>query len=201
MNRTSLIAGGIVLIVAAAVGAAMVAGVSPTSAVVNGVTDGEPTDDDRETTVVTTSRTTTTGESTTTADGTTVDDGSSATTTTETTTADPPFAFAIERIQECGTTCRDVTVTLENRQADAATGVTVTTRIWAGNTTDDDPVWTGREDVGRLGSGERYTTTERVELSYSDGYAIERADGWVTVEVTIETDDRSITVTERRNVL
>ena len=55
------------------------------------------------------------------------------------TATSPPFAFTIDRIEECGLTCRDVTATLHNNQEVPATGVTVYSRIYAGqeSTTSD----------------------------------------------------------------
>lgn len=112
-----------------------------------------------------------------------------------------PFAVTIDRVEECGRTCRDVTVSLTNRQSDAASGVTVYTRVFVGNSTDeDDVVWRGTEDVGGLAAGETHTATRRVELSYSEAYEVRQADGWITVQTTVQTDERTITFTERRDV-
>lgn len=112
----------------------------------------------------------------------------------------PPFAFAVDAIESCGRTCRDVTSTLTNRQNRTATNVTVSTRIYAGNDTDGEPVWSGTEPVGRLDGGDAYTATRRVELSYRDGFAVQRAGGWITVQTTVTTADRTATLTDRRNV-
>ena len=57
-------------------------------------------------------------------------------------------------------------------------------------------VWQGREDVGRLAPGDSHTTTRRVELSLAEGAAVERADGWITVQTTIQSDGQTVTVTE-----
>jgi len=118
-----------------------------------------------------------------------------------TTTADsgPDFAFTVDRIEECGRTCRDVTSTLVNDGANA-TDVTVYTRIYAGNGTDGDVIWEGRERVGALDAGEPYTTTERVDLSLADAVAVESADGWITVQTTIQSTEETVTTTQRRQV-
>jgi len=112
---------------------------------------------------------------------------------------DPAFDFTVDRIEECGRTCRDVTSTLTNDGA-AATDVTVHTRIYAGNGTDGDVVWEGRERVGTLEDGESYTTTERVGLSLADGVVIRSAGGWITVRTTIRADEKTVTTTRRRRV-
>lgn len=116
------------------------------------------------------------------------------------TTSTPPFGFTVRSIEECGRTCRDVTSTLTNQQNDTVEDVAVHTRIYAGNTTDGDVVWEGSEDVGTLGAAEAYTTTRRVDLSLGDAFAIERAGGWITVRTTVETADRTVTLTSQRKV-
>jgi hypothetical protein len=112
----------------------------------------------------------------------------------------PPFDFTVGAIEECGRTCRDVTSTLTNQQNSTAESITVYTRIYAGNTTNGDAVWEGSEDVGRLEPDRSYTTTRRVDLSFGDAYAIEQADGWITVQTTVETADRTVTISEQRDV-
>lgn len=126
--------------------------------------------------------------------------GGSADTATATAIAD--FDFVIDRIEECGDTCRDVTSTITNQQDTDATGVTVYSRVFAGNQTNsDDRVWSGKEEVGTLPAGESYTATKRVELSLSEAYSVRQADGWITIQTTIQTDDQTITFVSRRNVL
>lgn len=107
----------------------------------------------------------------------------------------PPFSFTVDAVEECGRTCRDVTVTLTNDQDEAATGVTAVTRLFAGqdNTESDDLVWRTEVDVGTLEAGRSYTTTERVDLSLREALAIEQRDGWVTVLTTVRSDERTVT--------
>lgn len=114
----------------------------------------------------------------------------------------PPFSFTIETIDECGMTCRDVTVTLHNNQADPATGVTVFTRIFAGqdNTDTADLVWEGTEEVGTLEAGASHTTTRRVELSLQEARKIDNNGGWVTIVTTVQTDERTVTFTSSEQV-
>ncbi|MFB6301918.1 MAG: hypothetical protein ABEH78_03535 [Haloferacaceae archaeon] len=126
--------------------------------------------------------------------------GAGATTATGTATPRPAFAFTIDRIEECGQTCRDVTSTLRNEGDARATAVVVYTRVFAGNGTDGDVVWSGKERVGELPAGESHTATRRVELSYSEGLAVKNADGWITIQTTVESDQRTVTFTQRRDV-
>lgn len=113
-----------------------------------------------------------------------------------------PFTFTVDAIEECGQTCRDVTVTLHNHRNDTATGITVYTRIYAGrdNTAEDDVVWEQQRDVGTMDAGESITTTERVELSLRDGLKIEREDGWITVVTTVESDQETATFEDSMQV-
>lgn len=129
--------------------------------------------------------------------GTASADGSGTNTVTPEPT--PAFAFAIDRIEECGRPCRDVTSTLTNDGADA-TDVTVYTRIYVGNGSDGNVIWEGKERVGNLGAGESYTATERVELSLADAIAVESAGGWITVQTTVQSDETTVTFTQRRQV-
>ncbi|AFK20368.1 hypothetical protein E6P09_13330 [Haloferax mediterranei ATCC 33500] len=117
-------------------------------------------------------------------------------------TPEPPFVFQIDEIEKCGQTCRDVTSTLVNQQDADATGVTVYSRIFVGNSTDaDDEIWRGSEEVGNLPAGESYSTTRRVKLSLSEAFAVQQADGWITIQTTIETDEQTLTYSERRDVI
>jgi hypothetical protein len=121
----------------------------------------------------------------------------------ETTPPSPrPFSFTIDDIEECGRTCRDVTASLHNNQDEPATGVTVFTRVFAGedNTAEDDLVWQGREEVGAVDAGASYTTTGRVELSFQEAWKVNQHDGWVTIVTTVRTDQRTVTFRDSEQV-
>jgi len=111
-------------------------------------------------------------------------------------------AFTLETrdVEHCGMLCRNVTSTVTNEQPTAARDVTVRTRLYAGNDTDGEVRWRGTERVGRIGPGETYVTTQRVELSMDGALAVRDADGWVTIHTTVETADQSVTVIQRREV-
>jgi hypothetical protein len=179
MNGKLLAVGGVAVLLLAGVGGAFVAGVGPFQTERSGEDISEfPTE--------------TPDSDTSSTDDSSDSDGGAAST--------PPFAFTVDAIEGCGQTCRDVTSTLTNQQNSTAEDVTVYTRIYAGNSTDGDVVWEGTEDVGTLEAGGSYTTTRRVDLSYGDAFAIEQADGWITVQTTVETADRTVTFTEQRKV-
>lgn len=117
-------------------------------------------------------------------------------------TAQRPFSLTIDDIEECGQTCRDVTATLHNNQDEAATGVTVFTRVFAGedNTAEDDLVWEGRAEVGTIDAGASHTTTRRVELSFQEAWKIDQHDGWITIVTTVQTDERTVTFRDSEQV-
>ncbi|ESP89228.1 hypothetical protein [Candidatus Halobonum tyrrellensis] len=114
----------------------------------------------------------------------------------------PPYTFSVAAIENCGRTCRDVTVELTNNRRQAAEDVVVRTRIFAGNTTDADArVWRGREAVGRLDAGATTTATKRVSLGFGAALSVQQNDGWITIRTTVESADVTRTFTERRDVI
>jgi hypothetical protein len=130
--------------------------------------------------------------------------GTSAGTATDTATATAagdPFSFFITEITNCGDTCRDISAELTNEQSSEAGNVTTYTRIYAGNTTAEDAkVWENRKQFGAMAPGETQQTTQRVEFSLTDAVTINEKDGWVTIVTTINSEDETMTVTERRKV-
>lgn len=182
MNTKYLAIGGVALLVVAGVAGAFVTGFGPAP--------GGDSGSDVE------SFPTATSTATPSDDGT----GGSGTSGTTTATAVPPYGFTINSIEECGQTCRDVTSTLTNQQETTAENVTVYTRIFVGNDTDGDVIWQGKESVGTLDAGESYTATRRVELSYSEAIAVRQNDGWITVQTTVKSNDRTVTFTDQRQV-
>jgi hypothetical protein len=112
----------------------------------------------------------------------------------------PAFVTTVESVADCGRTCRDVTSTTANDGRADATGVTVYTRIFVGQAASGDVVWQGREAVGRLSAGDSYTATRRVELSLAEAAAVENAGGWITVQTTVQSDQRTVTFAESRQV-
>ena len=104
-----------------------------------------------------------------------------------------PYTLTVDEVEPCGQTCRDVTSTLENERATDAEGVAVYSRTYAGNGTDGEVVWEGKEPVGGLHAGEAFTTTRRVELSFSEAYTVSQHDGWVTIETAVQSEERTVT--------
>lgn len=132
------------------------------------------------------------------------DDGSSDDTSSEEPAASTqpkrPFSLAIGEIENCGRTCRDVTVTLTNNGGDARRGVAVSTAMYAGKTAGQNRVWRGEASIGRLGPGASTTRTERVKVGFVGGAKIKQHGGTVTVETVVRWDGGSVTFTERKQV-
>ena len=112
----------------------------------------------------------------------------------------PPFSLTVDQLEPCGPTCRDVTLTVRNEQSTAATDVGITAVIYAGQGTEGTAVWTGYEYVGTVDGGAEHQLTERVSLSLRQAAAVQNAGGFVTVQTTIEYDDRVVTFTRQRRV-
>lgn len=113
----------------------------------------------------------------------------------------PAYYFEVTEMEECGQTCRDVTVELTNNRDEQANEVVVYVKMFAGNSTDsDDRVWQGKEEVGTMEARDTVSATKQVELSYSDGYETQQNGGWVTIRTTVRSEDVTLTFTERRQV-
>lgn len=118
-----------------------------------------------------------------------------------TATTPPPFSLAVEAIDPCGVTCRRVTLTLRNRQSQRATGVVISARLYAGQTTDSGAqVWRTTERVGTLPAGSAVTASERIELGLVGASRVQANGGWVTVSVSVRSAEANVTVTRQRRV-
>lgn len=127
-------------------------------------------------------------------DGSGVDGGSAG-------PSEPPYDLDVLGTEQCGNTCRDVTVRLTNNRNETATDLTVRTSIYAGNTTGEGArVWEGRNEVGTLEAGASTTATARVSLSYFEAIDVKRKGGWVTIVTTVESADVTRSFHERRKV-
>ena len=113
-----------------------------------------------------------------------------------------PFTFGVDEVEECGQTCRDVTATLYNEQAEPASNVTTDIRIYAGenNTDADDVVWEGTVDVGTLDANASETTTQRIDLSFREALKVDQNGGWITIRTTVDSADTTVTFRESRQV-
>ncbi|QKY21131.1 hypothetical protein B4589_012385 [Halolamina sp. CBA1230] len=107
-----------------------------------------------------------------------------------------PFTFVIQEITKCGQTCRDVNATITNQQDQTAEGVEVHSEIY----TDGDLIWEGTSEAGALASGESYTDTKRVKLSYGEAFKVRQNDGQIRVKTYVRTDETTYVFSDQRNV-
>lgn len=114
-------------------------------------------------------------------------------------TGSAPFRLELLSVEECGTTCRDVTQRLHNQQDTAASGVSVNARIYAGNGTDS-KLWEDDRQVGVIEAGGQTTSTERITLGPLDVAKLEANGGWVTIVVTVTSDRATVELTRRKDV-
>jgi len=126
------------------------------------------------------------------------DDSDESTPTVTSTTDDSPssYDFTIENIEECGSTCRDVTAVLANTGDETRRNVRVTTKVYA----DGDLLWSGNETVGTLDPEAAHTSTKRVNVGFAGGMKIQDNDGYVTIVTVIRSDDGTVRFSERRKV-
>lgn len=106
------------------------------------------------------------------------------------------FEVTSVAVTECGTTCREATVTLANTGSTDATNVHVSATITAGETL----VWKGDERIRRLTAGAAVTQTHRIDIGLEDAVAIQRNNGQITIKVTIVSDQQSKQITNKRRV-
>jgi hypothetical protein len=106
------------------------------------------------------------------------------------------FTYRIDKIEACGLTCRNATGTITNDGDEAATGITIETRIIVDNTV----LWQGTSDVDRLEPDESYTDNKRVELTFAEGQAVRSNDGEVTVETIVRFDQGTDVFSEVKSV-
>jgi hypothetical protein len=107
-----------------------------------------------------------------------------------------PFTIDTKQIEQCGNTCRDVTVSLTNNGNHARQGITVTTKMYTGG----DRIWTGEESVGTLSAEESTIRTARVKIGFVDAAKVKQNGGTVTIETVVRWNGGSETFREQRQV-
>ncbi|SFR96564.1 hypothetical protein SAMN05216559_1644 [Halomicrobium zhouii] len=107
-----------------------------------------------------------------------------------------PFTIDVQKIENCGKTCRDVTVSLTNNGGNPRENISVTTTVYAGQ----DSVWQGEAAIGTLASDESTRRTEQIDVGYVGGAKIERNGGTVTIETVVHWDGGEATYREQKQV-
>jgi hypothetical protein len=122
-------------------------------------------------------------------------------TNTQTTYTGKPFVPELENMEECGETCREATVAMQNAMNVDAENVVVYVRIHAGDSTDpDDVVWAENRNIGTLGAGEVYRETESIDLTPQQANNVREEGGLATVKATVDSRQATATFVERDNV-
>lgn len=186
MSRKAAVLGVVLLVVTGGLVGVFALGINPVDTVTSSTSNGNVGGD--------TGGSATPGGSTGGGDGS--GSGTSGDASTDSSSDTPDFTFAVQRIEECGTTCRDVTVAATNRMDESAANVEVETVI----TTGGDEIWTGTESFPEVAASETKTRTKRVELSYLEAAKVKNNDGYITVTTTITWDGGEQTFSERRKV-
>ncbi|MFC4438222.1 MULTISPECIES: hypothetical protein [Natrialbaceae] len=109
---------------------------------------------------------------------------------------DVAFELAPVSLTECGATCREATTTLRNTGDDDATDVRVSVTVF----TDETVVWETDDRLGRLAAGAGVTRTYRVDVDPGAALAIRENDGWLTIAVTIESDQQTERIIREKEV-
>lgn len=111
------------------------------------------------------------------------------------------FAFEVTDARQCGPTCTTVTAVVTNTQADPASDVTVSARVYAGrNTTSGNVLWAGTETVGTVDADTRRTITRRADWGLADANAVRQRGGWITAVVVVDAESTSVTFRGQRRV-
>jgi len=115
--------------------------------------------------------------------------------------AGQPFVPELENVEECGETCREATVALQNDMNVVAEDIVVYVRLYAGDSTNpDDVVWGENRELGTLGAGEVYRTTETIDLTPQQANKVRETDGLVTAKATVASDQATATFVEKDDV-
>ncbi|EJN58083.1 coiled-coil domain-containing protein [Halogranum rubrum] len=99
------------------------------------------------------------------------------------------FVIRIDGVDECGTTCRDVTGTLRNVGTGDAHNVEVDMAL----SVDGSVLWTGTQSLGTVPAGETRTISQRIVLGFGEALQA-RSNGTVDVLITVRSDEETQTI-------
>ena len=104
------------------------------------------------------------------------------------------LAFETTNVSKCGDTCRDVTFAVTDTAGDGADDVAANITITSGG----ERIWQGQQEVGDVGANSTVEQTVRVEVSFSEAYAVSQNDGQVTITTVLSADGQTVTTVEER---
>lgn len=103
------------------------------------------------------------------------------------------FALEVSEPRLCGPSCGAADLTLTNTRSTPAANVSVRAVVYAGQTATGVPLWTRTTLVGDLEPGETRTLTHRAGWDDGTVTQVRTAGGWVTVEITVQSDETTTT--------
>jgi hypothetical protein len=101
------------------------------------------------------------------------------------------FAIRIDRVEQCGAACRDVTGTLRNVGTGDAHNVEADIEL----SVDGTVVWTGTESVGTVPAGETRPFSQRITLGFREALQA-RSSGNVEAVITVRSDEHTQVIRE-----
>ncbi|MUW14354.1 hypothetical protein GJ633_06525 [Halorubrum sp. CBA1125] len=105
------------------------------------------------------------------------------------------FTLAVEDVRPCGQRCGAATLTITNTRGSLATNVSVEAVVYAGRSTDGTRIWTTTERAGDIRSGETTRLTQRATWNDETVDHVRAANGWVTFEITVRSDEAAVVFT------
>jgi len=103
------------------------------------------------------------------------------------------FALDVSEPRLCGPSCGAADLTLTNTRSTLAQNVSIRAAVYAGQTAAGVPLWTQTNLIGDLEPGETRTLTHRVGWDDVTVERVRTAGGWVTVELTVRSDEATTT--------
>ena len=101
------------------------------------------------------------------------------------------FAIRIDRVEQCGAACRDVTGTLRNVGTGDAHDVEADIEL----SVDGTVVWTGTESIGTVPAGETRPFSQRITLGFREALQT-RSSGSVDAVITVRSDEHTQVIRE-----
>ena len=102
------------------------------------------------------------------------------------------FDLAVEEVRPCGPSCGTGTLQLANTGAEPATNVSITTDVYAGQDVDGPQLWTDTTFLGDIAPSETVSQSKRATWDEGTVELVRSANGWVTFEMTVRTDDSTM---------
>ncbi len=104
------------------------------------------------------------------------------------TTTPGPFDVSVDEITECGTACRTLDYTIQNRGDQDLTGIQARIRVYTPDT-DGERVYDDDQEIGDLAAGTQIEATKDIDVGLVDGQTIRDNDGDIDIRVNLSTNE------------